>query len=179
MNQDRAVGGGDLFDLCCKFAHDLRLADEHGHDIRRRNAGLEGSIFLNESAVFNRSFHGQDQLVTFKGLLHKVKSALFHGRDRHIDRAIGSHQHQGELVVDFLELHKQSKAVHLRHLQVRDHGIGTVTSDHVQCGNTITGRNDLHAGTLKRRPDTIAHDLFVIDDEDFTIHKRTPWGTSA
>ena len=101
-----------------------------------------------------------------EGLGHVVEGALLHGLDGRLHGGEGGDHQDHELGVGLLELVEHVEAAHLRQHHVHDGGVEGLLAGQGQALDAVVGEGDAVARLQEQALEHVAHDLFVVDDED-------------
>ncbi len=97
-----------------------RLADHHppARSAKIREARLEVPVFCDQRLLFESLLNALDQRVPLERLGDEIIGALFHRRDRRLDRGVGGHQNHLDVRTDAARELEQFLPVHAGHHQV-------------------------------------------------------------
>jgi hypothetical protein len=100
-----------------------RLISPCSRRTRRRGSGFENLILFHQIRVLDGALDGDQQHIAAERLGDVVVRAELHRLDCGFDRAVGSHEDDGKLLIALANFIDQFQAVHAGHLEIGDDGI--------------------------------------------------------
>ena len=166
-DEDGRAARRRLDDQVEDLLHPRAAADDAGElVVARLQVLLEGDVLGHQPPALDGVVEDDQHLVVLERLGDVVERALLHRADRRLHRGERRHHDHRQLVVDRPHRVEDLQPVHLRHHHVGDDGVERRRAR--QFEPVATGRGDAHGVALagQQRLEDLAHDLFVVDDED-------------
>ena len=170
-DENAAVGRRDAIDRLAQLRHDAGTSDQRR---RQRRHLLELADFALEARGLERAVGDQHQPVGLERLLDEVVGAVLDGGDGGFDIAVAGDHHDRNFGVFGFENVEQLQAVELGALQpdIEKNQVRPPGRDGSQRIVRIAGGARDIAFVLQNASDQIADVGFVVDDENFSGHKR-------
>jgi hypothetical protein len=155
-DQDRGVGRRRLVDGLAELAHRGRRADQGLRlDAERAVLGAQARVL---DGIAQRHEHA----LALQGLLEEVVGPQPGRLDRGGDVGVAAHHQDGHVVAALAHCPQHLDAVHLRHLDVEQHGIRQAVGDPRQRLRAAAGLLDAVPLVLEDHPEAVADRGLVV-----------------
>ncbi len=170
LNQDGRAAGRRLDDQVEHLPHARALAD----DVRELVVPLldvlaEVPVLADQPPPLHRVADDHDHFVVLERLRHVVERAGLHRGNRALDRRVGGDDDDVEVFVDSFQLVERGDAVEPRHHDVHDRRVERQRARQLESFRARGGQAYVVALPGQQRLENLAHDLFVVDDEDRAV----------
>ena len=167
LDEDGGSARRSLDDQVENLPHLRALPDDIGElVVPLLDALAEVAVLVHQPPLLHRVADHNQHFVVLERLGDVVERTRFHRRDRAPDRRVGGDDDHREVVVDALQLIERGDAAEARHHDVDDGRIERHRPGQLEA--LFAGGRQPHGVPLAReqRLEYLAHDLFVVHDED-------------
>ena len=129
----------------------------------------ERPVLSDQAALLHGVACDDRHLFVLEWLRDVVERSALHRRDRALDRAVRRDDNDREILVDPLQLVERRDAVETGHHDVDDRGVERQRACEVEPLGTRRSGTHFIALAGEQRLENLAHNLFVVDDEDCAV----------
>ena len=129
------------------------------------------AVLVHQPPPLHRVADDDQHFVVLERLGDVVERAALHRGDRALDRRERRDHDDRQLLVDALQLVERRDAVHPRHHDVDDRRVERQRARQLEPFGARRGQTHVVALARQQRLENLAHDLFVVDDEDRAVSR--------
>ena len=129
----------------------------------------EVAVLVEQAPPLHRVADDDEHLVVLERLGDVVERARFHRGNRALDRRVRRDDDDVEVLVDPLQLVERRDAVQARHHDVDDGRVERQRARHFETFRARGCHAHVVAFARQQRLENLAHDLFVVDDENRAV----------
>ena len=170
LNQNRRAAGRGLDDEVEDPAHRRPAADDVVEvAVLLLDVLPERPVLVDQAPALQRVFDHHEHFVVLEGLCDVVERSALHRGDGVFHRRIRRHHDDRELVIQLLEGFERRHAVDARHHHVDDGRVERDVSGQLDAFLAAGGEPHGIPLALQQGLEDLAHDFFVVDNENRTI----------
>ncbi len=129
----------------------------------------EVPVLADQPPPLHRVADDHDHFVVLERLRHVVERAGLHRGNGALDRGVGGDDDDVEVFVDPFQLVERGDAIEPRHHDVHDRRVERQRARQLEPFRARGGQAYVVALPGQQRLENLAHDLFVVDDEDRAV----------
>ena len=177
FDQDRRPAGGRLTDEIEDLLHAPAAADDVLEIVA---TGLEivsqRPVFSDQPSSLGRVTEHDHHLVVLERLFDVVEGPPLHRHLHVLHRAERRDHDDGQVFINLLQLLQRLHAVHPRHHEVEDHRVERPRPCELESFVSRHRQRDTVPLAHEQRIEDLAHDLFVVDDQNRTgVEHKNAW----
>ena len=170
LNQNRRSAGRRLDDQVEHLPHPRAPADDVREVVVPAVPLLQQlAVLAHQPPPLHRVAHDDEDFVVLERLGDVVEGAGLHRGNRALDRGVGRDDDDRQVLVDPLQLVERGDAVEPRHHDVDDRRVERQRARQLEPFGAGGRQAHVVAFAGQQRLENLAHDLFVVDDEDRAV----------